>query len=154
LYEEQSWYFPKSLMLAEAHALLGSPADAEPEYRKAMDHLEGAVASDPKDSRKRVASATACVGLKRYEEAIAHIKAAADIEPISKDAVTGPLVLSMKAIVHARSGDHATALNIIEHLLSIPSWTSPGYLRVSPNWDGLRHLPQFDRLINLPPRVF
>lgn len=154
LYEELSWYFPKSLMIAEAHALLGNSADAEPEFRKAMEHLDEAVASDPKDSRKRVAIATACVGLKRYEDAFTHIRAAVEIDPISKDAVTGPLVLSMQAIVHARAGDHVTALNIIEHLLSIPSWMSAGHLRAAPYWDSLRHLPEFQRLINLPPKVF
>ena len=154
VYEEQSWYYPKSLMIAEAHALLGNSVNAEIDYRKAMDHLEGAVAADPEDSRKRVAMATACVGLKRYDDAFTHIQAAVDIVPISKDAVTGPIVISMQAIVHARAGDHEAALSIIEHLLSIPAWMSPGYLRVSPNWDCLRHLPEFDRLTNLPPKVF
>ena len=154
VYEEQLWYFPKSLMRAEAHALLGNPANAELEYRKSFDHLVGAIATDPNDSRKRVAMATTCIGLKRYDDAFTHSQAAVDISPVSKDALHGPLILSMQAVVHARAGDHDTALRIVEHLLSIPSFVSPGHLRASPHWDSLRHLPEFERLINLPPKVF
>lgn len=154
VYEEQSWYYPKSLMLAEAHSLLGDPKDAEPEYHKAASHLEHAVSADPQDPRKRLALAKACVGLGRFDEAFQHAQAAVDIIPISKDAITGPLVMSVRAGVHARAGDSEVALKIIEHLLSIPSWMSAGHLRVAPYWDKLRHLPEFERLINLPPKVF
>lgn len=154
VYEEQSWYYPKSLMIAEAHFLLGNPKDAEPEYRNAASHLEPAVASDPEDPRKRIALAKTCVGLGRIDEAIHHAQAAVDICPISKDALAGPLVMGVQAGVHAQAGDSEAALKIIEYLLSIPSWMSAGHLRVAPYWDKLRHLPDFERLINLPPKVF
>jgi serine/threonine protein kinase len=154
VYEGQNWYYPKSLMIAEAHFLLGNPLDAESEYRNAASHLEPAVVSDPNDPRKRLALAKTFVGLGRLDEAFHHAQAAVDISPISKDAITGPLVMSVQAGVHAQAGDSEAALKIIEYLLSIPSWMSAGHLRVAPYWDKLRHLPEFERLINLPPKVF
>lgn len=154
VYEEQSWYAPKRLLIAEAHSLLGDPAIAEGDYLVSYDHLVAAVASASDDPRKRVALAATCVGLKRYEQAFVEAQKAVDLAPASKDALFGPLMLHMKAVVHARAGDHTTALGIIDHLLSIPSFLSAGHLRVSPYWDSIRHLPEFERLINLPPKVF
>jgi non-specific serine/threonine protein kinase len=154
VYEEQSWYFPKSLMIAEAHYLLGDPKDAEPEYRRAALHLESAVASDPQDPRKRLALAKTYVGLGRIEEAIQHAQTAVEVRPISEDAITVPLVMGVQAAIHAQAGDSNGALRIIEYLLSIPSWMSAGHLRVAPYWDKLRQHPEFERLITLPPKVF
>ena len=154
VYEEQSWYYPKSLMIAETHYLLGNPKDAEPEYRKSASLLESAVADDPQDPRKRMALAKTCVGMGRIDEAIRHAQAAVDITPISKDALAGPLVMGVQAGVQAQAGDSDGALRIIEYLLSIPSWMSAGHLRIAPYWDKLRRLPEFERLMNLPPKVF
>ncbi len=154
VYEEQSWYYPKSLMIAEAHSLLGNPADGDADYCSACELLETAIAVDPQDPRKRIAMAKACVGLKRFEEAFVHARAAVDIAPLTKDAVSGPLFLGLQATIHAQAGDHDTALRLIEQLLSLPSWMSAGHLRVAPYWDKLRHLPEFERLMNLPSKVF
>jgi hypothetical protein len=45
-------------------------------------------------------------------------------------------------------------LRQIESLLAIPSLFSSGNLRIMPYWDSLRGYPEFQRLANLPPKVF
>jgi len=154
VYEDQNWYSPKHLLCAEAHALLGKHEDSEPEYLKAFDILNPEVVANPDDPRKRIAMAFACAGLGRREEAFIHAKAGVDSFPPSKDAIGGPFFLALQAMVHGRLGDYAKALAILEVLLSTPAWVSTGHLRVHPGWDCMRHLPEFERLLTLPPKVF
>ena len=49
---------------------------------------------------------------------------------------------------HAILGNNARAIEILEGLLSRPSWVAVEGLRVDPVWDPLRNDPHFQALLN------
>ncbi|HWO58185.1 MAG TPA: protein kinase [bacterium] len=152
-YVDQTWYYPKPLLYAEAHALLGQPDEAKEFFRQA--HVQ--LMRDPiaaADVRRRLALARVLVGLGECEVALAAAREAMAENPLAKDALLSSTFDEIYAILLAVAGEHDQALAILERLLSTPTWVSSGYLMRSPRWDALRQHPEFQRLLNLPPKVF
>jgi serine/threonine-protein kinase len=110
-------------------------------------HLEKKVESDPRDPRYRAALGHAYAFLGRREDAIREATLAADLVPVSRDAVDGPNYIRELAGVYATLGESDAALDRIEYLLSIPGGLSPGWLRVDPMWKPLRGNPRFEALL-------
>ena len=59
---------------------------------------------------------------------------AAGLVPISKDALEGAAYAVGLARIYARVGEADRALDLLEELLSIPSWVSVPFLRLNPVW--------------------
>jgi tetratricopeptide (TPR) repeat protein len=154
IFEDQALHAPKSWFIGEAHRLLGNPEDAKPHYLKAVTYLEPRLAQNPQDDRLANALAFAHVGLGRDADAARLIAGVVERTPISRDAINGAIYLMFQAAVHAGMGDSTTALPILNTILNYPCQISSAYLRVHPYWDKLRGLPEFERLANLPPKVF
>ena len=72
---------------------------------------------------------------------------AAELMPIAKDALDGSDQAIELAKIYARVGEDEMALDLIEELLSIPSFLSVGLLRLDPVWDPLRDNPRFQALL-------
>jgi hypothetical protein len=68
------------------------------------------------------------------------------MRPIEKDASFGPYLQLQVVRTHILVGNHEEALDLLEPLLQVPFYLSPGWLRVDPNFDPLRGNPRFDRL--------
>ncbi|MBI5866982.1 MAG: protein kinase [candidate division Zixibacteria bacterium] len=154
IYEDQNWYFPKALLIAKTHTLLGDPTRALPEYASACTLLEAAITADPEDPRKHAALALAYAGLRKFEDAFHHARAAVDAPQVVKDSLSRPLFVATQIEVHVSAGDHATALRLIDEQLSIPSWLAPAWLRTLPYWDSLRSNPEFQKLLQRPLKTF
>jgi len=86
-------------------------------------------------------------GLRNKEKAYDCIERAVEIMPLSRDALAGSNVLENKAIINALFGDAEEALDILEMLMGIPSFVTPGTLRANPLLTPLRGNPRFERLI-------
>lgn len=83
----------------------------------------------------------------RHGDAVREAKAAVDLLPISKDAVSGPYHVERLAEVYGRIGMKEEAVGELEKLLTMPSRVSPALLRLDPIWDPMRKDRAFRRLL-------
>src|SRR5438105_571705 len=80
------------------------------------------------------------------------------VNPIEKDAVTGPFPIEILARVAAQMGEPDRAIAALQKLLSIPYSGSvafgvpltPALLRLDPMFDPLRNDPRFQKLVASP----
>jgi len=86
-------------------------------------------------------------GLGRKNEAIHDGETAAEAVPLALDAMEGASHLEVLSRIYARAGEHEKAIDLIEQLLQVPSYTSIPLYRVDPAWDSLRDNPRFRRLL-------
>ncbi len=70
------------------------------------------------------------------------------LEPISRNAVSGPYCQHQLARIYILVGEPEKALDQLEPLLKIPYCLSPGWLKIDPNFAPLRGNPRFERLVN------
>jgi tetratricopeptide (TPR) repeat protein len=85
--------------------------------------------------------------LNRKEAAISEAKRAANLLPISKDAVWGPGILASLAVVYAWTGDLDLAFKTLGPLTEVPYGIFYGDLKRDPRWEPLRQDPRYDKLL-------
>jgi serine/threonine-protein kinase len=90
----------------------------------------------------------------RHDEALAAAQRAAELVPLSRDAVDGSGYVRTLAEVYTMMDDHDRAIELLDQLLSIPSLLSYHDLRLNPFWDPLREDPRFQALIDRGHVVF
>ena len=62
--------------------------------------------------------------------------------------MSGPEYVENLAWTYSWFGEHDAASDQLDYVLSIPSETNVGYLRVSPWWDHVRDHPRFLALLD------
>ena len=82
------------------------------------------------------------------ELALQEAQHAIDLMPISKDIYDGALVLEGLAQVYTWSGEHDRAIEVLQKLVSIPSYINYGRLKLHPMWNPLRGDPRFEKIVN------
>jgi TolB-like protein/Flp pilus assembly protein TadD len=83
-------------------------------------------------------------------EAVRLARKAADLRPLSGDAVDGPVSLFNLAWIYATTGDKDRAIAALTELLRVPSSFPVPYLRIGPGFRSLRGDPRFEALVNDP----
>ncbi|HJT79789.1 MAG TPA: protein kinase [Chthoniobacterales bacterium] len=99
--------------------------------------------------------ALACAFLDQKEEALALIDRAAELAPLSRDAVDAPNWMMTLAEIHSVTGDKEAALTELEKLAKLPNSPTYGDLANSAMWDGLRDEPRFKQILaeaSKPPK--
>ena len=109
------------------------------------------IAKNPRDPRTRASMGFALACLGRKEEAIRGATLAVDLYPITRDAFGGPTFIEDLAKVYALVGEPEAALDRLEYLVSIPSGTHVGTLKLDPIWDRLRDHPRFRKILETSP---
>ena len=84
--------------------------------------------------------------LGKKDDAIAEARRAAEMLPVSKDAVDGPGLLMNLAAVYAWTGESDHAFEQLETLVKIPNGLYYGNLKLDPYWEPLRNDPRFAKL--------
>jgi serine/threonine-protein kinase len=131
-----------------ARKALHDEAAAQAAFLKAKTIAEAQLKQSPGDARIHALSAKVLACLGEKEGALLEAQRAAELLPESKDAFFGPEITASVAEVHAILGNNARAIEILEGLLSRPSWVAVEGLRVDPVWDPLRNDPHFQALLN------
>ena len=139
----QDWFLPKAQLTGLVYQLMGKPERARASYDSARVLMEKEVKERPDDHRIRSSLGIVYAGLGRKDEAIHEGKLGVELFPVSKDALTGPFRVEDLAFIYTLVGEHDSALDKLEYLLSIPCTNmSVPLLRLDPRWDPLRDHPR------------
>ena len=120
---------------------------AELAFNAAHDEMEKLVREQPDYAEALSVLGMVDAALGRKEEAVREGCRAAELFPISKDAVTGAEILRNLAITYAWAGEMDLALNQLEEVVRIYCPMSYGQLRLHPWWDPLRDDPRFEKIV-------
>ncbi|MEZ0336470.1 MAG: tetratricopeptide repeat protein, partial [Gemmatimonadales bacterium] len=108
--------------------------------------LERQVRAQPDDAKLLVRLGLANARAGRKGEAITAGRRAAALLPPSKDANSGPTVLTHLAEIYTIVGEPDLAIETLRPLLAIPSWITVSELQSDPTWAPLRTHPRFAAL--------
>ena len=86
-------------------------------------------------------------GLGDKEGAVREGQRAAELLPITKDAINGAHVIEFLAVIYAWTGDNDRANAQLSSAINVGGLVSYGELRLHPYWDPLRNDPRFEKLV-------
>ncbi|MEN8375952.1 MAG: hypothetical protein ABFS34_10930 [Gemmatimonadota bacterium] len=147
--DAQTQFLPADLVAADAFRFAGRADSARVRYGAAVRRLEVWLEDNPGDERAWSALGRAYAGLGRAEEAVETAERGLELMPYEREAWRGGQRLDDLARVHARLGNEAEAIALLEDLMRKPMGliVSRASLRAEPEWDGLRGNPRFQALV-------
>jgi TolB-like protein len=143
-----SFYFPKSWYQAMIARAKGDSARATAAFRECREILAQRLIVKPEHARTIAVLAQVDAGLGEKDLAIREAQHAIDLMPISKDIYDGALVLEGLAQVYTWSGEHDRAIELVQKLVTMPSYLNYGRLKLHPLWSPLRGDPRFEKIVN------
>jgi tetratricopeptide (TPR) repeat protein len=148
-FEFQDIYFNKHLVCATTYYFMNNNTLMKTHAEKVRITLEELVKEHPEDPRYRLDLGKSYAYLGRKEEAIREGNLAVNLEPVSKDAMAGPVYFVGLADILIIVGEYDKAIEQLEYLMSIPAGQdlSLNSLKLNQIYDPLRDHPRFQRLI-------
>jgi TolB-like protein/Tfp pilus assembly protein PilF/class 3 adenylate cyclase len=133
-----------------ARKALQDTAGAHEAFLKAKNAVEEELKRSPDVEKTHVQLAKVLAQLGERDAALAEAQRATELLPESKDAFGGPEITAGVAEVYTILGDNARAIEVLDGLLSRPSFVTVQGLKVNPIWDPLRSDPRFEKLAASP----
>jgi tetratricopeptide (TPR) repeat protein len=133
--------------LTQAYALRGDAANVHTYSEEARKAYGEQLRATPNDAVRHVLLGLSLAYLGRNEEAIREGQRGVTLDPVAKDAYSGPYVQHQLVRIYMLVGELEKALDQLEPLLKIPYYLSPGWLKIDPNFDPLRKDPRFQKLV-------
>jgi tetratricopeptide (TPR) repeat protein len=142
-------YYPLDLMRGLTEFYLGDQNNATGYFKSAKVTLESQTQESPEDPRYFSALGFAHAGLGDKGKAVLAAKTAYELNPVSKDAVDGPLYVLNYAMTYAMVGEYNAAIDMLEELLSRPSnwYATLNVILREPAFEKLRDEPAFILLV-------
>jgi serine/threonine protein kinase/tetratricopeptide (TPR) repeat protein len=147
LIEVLTFVYAKPQLAGLMYLQMGETDRARQSFESARTILEEELAKRPGDARIHSSLGLVYAVLGQSEKAIEEGLLAVEMDPVSRDALSGPFRVQDLAQIYAIVGDQEAALEQIEYLLSIPCGISAPILRIAPEWDLMRDNPEFQRLL-------
>jgi TolB-like protein/Tfp pilus assembly protein PilF len=148
-----SFYYPKAWFEAMIARDNADSARTLAAFRRARAILAQRLVVKPEHARTIAVLAQVDAGLGQKELALQEAQHAIDLMPISKDIYDGGLVLEGLAQVYTWSDEHDQAIELLQKLVSMPSYINYARLKFHPLWKPLRGNPRFENIVaSLAPK--
>ena len=145
---------PRSLFSGEIALLQGDGANARKELGHARDIFASLAEEAPNAPERHAFLGLVCAFLGEKNRAISEGKRAVELRPESVDALDGPLVNAVLAMIYVRTGENDLAIPLLEHLLKISGPVDAADYSITVNdlkyrweWDPIRKDPRFQKLV-------
>jgi eukaryotic-like serine/threonine-protein kinase len=134
------------IVLAQTYWVRGDHARARAYADSSLAAQQELLRQNPEDSQRHAFATLALAMLGRKAEALREGERTLALTPVSSDGYTGPYNQHVVARSYVLLGESEKALDLLEPLLQMPYFLTPGWLRIDPAWDPLRSNPRFKRL--------
>jgi tetratricopeptide (TPR) repeat protein len=135
----------RSLAFAHTHYLRGELDQVRADAEKARAEYAQKLESLPDSFTINLRLGLALAYLGRGDEALAHCRRA--LELVYDNVYYTPYFQLQLVRVHLILGQPEAALDLLEPLLEVPFYLSPGWLSIDPMFDPLRDNPRFEALL-------
>jgi len=142
-----SFYKPVSLNNGLAYFVLDDIEKARTSFAAARDVILTEMEKAPDDFRYHGALGIAYAGLGMKDDALRHTNRANQLLPPAKDALRASYRRWETAAAMILLGDHESAIDQLEVMMSTPSYMTGPLLRKDPLFDSLRDNPRFKALL-------
>jgi serine/threonine-protein kinase len=139
------------LALAGAWEVRGDLKRARAYADSARIALEQQLRANPEDPQRIALLGVALAYLGRRDQSIRLGEQVMKSLPLSKDATLAPYLHHQVARSYILLGEPDKALDLLEPLLKIPYYLSPGWLKIDPTFNPIRKHPRFLRLLEQAP---
>ena len=150
---------PRSLFAGEIALMRGDANTARNQFSRARGFFAAAVEEAPDVPERHAFLGLTCALLGEKQRAIQEGERAVELRPESQDALDGTILKGVLALIYARTGENARAIELLRHLLAVPGAVdSADYsitlndLRLRWEWDPLRNDPEFENLLTAPAK--
>jgi tetratricopeptide (TPR) repeat protein len=139
--------------LAWLKQLSGDTGSAGTTWQQLRSDLEGLYRGNSELIVVIIGLARANAALGDKAKAFALAERAAELQPLSKDAVGGAYVQKWLAKIAIQTEEPERALSILEYSAQVPGGIAYGELKLDPVWDPLRGDPRFEKIVaSLAPK--
>jgi len=152
-HDRPSSFYPTYLYHALTKEYLGQHETARLYYDSLLTAANENLSDSPDEISTYYNKGQALIGLGRVEEGLDAVRMAVDLVPIEKDAMNGVQALQNLMESYARAEMPDETLDLMEQLLSTPSYLSVAFLRYDPVYDFLRDEPRFKAILKADTKV-
>lgn len=139
---------PKELLSALTYDYLKKERLAYEHYKTSVELLERKVREIPNDPMLHSSLGIAYAGIGQKADAIREGKRAVDLLPIAVNAVYGVSSISDLATIYTMVGEPDLAMDLLEYLLTVPSWISTTWIDWDIRFAPLKTHPRYQELIS------
>ena len=145
--------FPRASCEGVVAQMKGDKAAAHAAFITARNEAAKLIADQPDYAEALCVLGMADAALGNKEDAIREGRRAAELVPVSKNAIEGALLIRYLAVIYARTGEKDLAFEQLTVAAKLPGFLSYGELRLHPYWDPLRGDPRFEKIVaSLAPK--